>query len=134
MGMTSANVSTASANTSQLPAGQLPAGKLPAGNWSAKSPRRIPIQNSSCVPPRILRLSEKSSEAEASEEEIAGRIRFFRSSWSREERTQRRLRAILKQDEFLMLLEQAETEEALRVAIADGELPIIPPGLEGLEL
>ena len=46
------------------------------------------------------------------------------------EREFRRLQAMRKQDELLMLMAIDELEDVLRVAVADGELPLLPPEIE----
>ena len=51
----------------------------------------------------------------------------MRATWSDAERESRRLNALRKQDELLMLIAGDDLEDSFRVAVADGELPLMPP-------
>jgi len=63
---------------------------------------------------------------------IAGRLSAVQLAWTDREREQRRLQAIRKQEELLMMLADAALEDDLRLAVADGEQPILPPEMEDL--
>jgi len=58
------------------------------------------------------------------------RLSSVQAAWSDREREQRRLDAIRKQQELLMLLADADLEEGMRMAVAAGEQPVVPPELE----
>lgn len=63
---------------------------------------------------------------------VIRRLSSVQATWSEREREQRRIAAIRKQQELLMLLADAELEDGVRLAVADGEQPIMPPEIEVL--
>lgn len=63
---------------------------------------------------------------------VANRLTTVQATWSDREREQRRLQAIRKQEELLMMLVDAALEDDMRLAVADGEQPILPPEIEVL--
>lgn len=63
---------------------------------------------------------------------VIERLSSVQATWSDREREQRRIAAIRKQQELLMLLADAELEDGVRLAVADGEQPILPPEIEVL--
>jgi hypothetical protein len=63
---------------------------------------------------------------------VAQRLSTVRATWTDREREQRRLQAIRRQEELLMMLADAALEDDMRLAVADGEQPILPPEIEVL--
>jgi hypothetical protein len=63
---------------------------------------------------------------------VSQRLSSVQATWSLRERELRRMEAVRKQQELLMLLADAELEDGLRLAVADGEQPVMPPEIEVL--
>lgn len=63
---------------------------------------------------------------------VAQRLSTVQATWSDREREQRRLQAIRRQEELMMMLADAALEDDMRQAVADGEQPILPPEIEVL--
>jgi hypothetical protein len=87
---------------------------------SRRSPGRAAIRQTQALP-------EQPGLASGTGE----RCLSVRATWSDAERESRRLNALRKQDELLMLIAGDELEDSFRLAVADGELPLAPPEFEG---
>jgi hypothetical protein len=66
-------------------------------------------------------------------EHLEARMRRVNSRWSFSEREYRRLQALRKQEELLLLLAGDDLESVLRTAVADGEHPVYSPECADLE-
>jgi hypothetical protein len=77
--------------------------------------------------PNVLRFPDTGTALMRGPDAVAHRLTTVQSTWSDYEREFRRLRAIRKQEELLMLLAGAELEDEMRLAVANGEQPIVPP-------
>lgn len=106
-------------------------------NWTNGNPRpritrRWPAAQSE---PSILRypmIERSAATVTIGHAPIVKRLESVQSGWTARERELRRLQAIRKQEELLMLIADADLEDLLRSAVADGEQPILPPELEAL--
>ena len=61
---------------------------------------------------------------------VVQRLNTVQALWSNREREQRRMQAIAKQEDLLLMLADAALEDDMRLAVADGEQPILPPEIE----
>ena len=64
---------------------------------------------------------------------LEARMQRVNSRWSLSEREYRRLQALRKQEELLLLLAGDDLETVLRTAVADGEHPVYSPECADLE-
>jgi len=65
--------------------------------------------------------------------ELARKARRVNAGWSDAERERRRMQAIQKQEELMMLLAGADLEVAIRLAVAESERPVTLPEVEALQ-
>lgn len=101
--------------------------------WSHGQPqprglRRVPTLERK---PEVIRFPN-SAPASSESNAVSRRLSSVQATWSLRERELRRMEAIRKQQELLMLLADAELEDGLRLAVADGEQPVLPPEIEVL--
>jgi hypothetical protein len=102
--------------------------------WVDNHPDFYPTPRPSLRPekPDVIRFPDTGPVAARREDGVAHRLTGVRATWSARERELRRLQAIRKQEELLLLLADAELEDGMRMAVADGELPVLPPELDVL--
>lgn len=89
------------------------------------------------VESQLVRFPHKATGTGAlrdSSKAVAERAQLVRVEWTAAERELRRLQAARKQEELLMLLAEDHLEECMRLAVANGELPVPTPTLESCEL
>lgn len=98
----------------------------PEGRAASKGTRRI----TSGKEADVIRFPDRGPAAVRSQDAVAHRLTTVQATWSDHEREFRRLQAIRKQEELLTLLAGATLEDEVRLAVADGEQPIVPPEIE----
>ena len=86
------------------------------------------------VEPKLIRFSRNGQAARDTSVAVAERAQLVRVEWSESEREARRLQAARKQEELLMLLADDQLEECMRLAVANGELPVSAPTMESCEI
>ena len=101
--------------------------------WLDGHPQSTPTRRPTARPekPDVIRFPDTGPAARR-EDAVANRLSSVRATWSDRERELRRLQAIRKQEELMMLLADAAMEDGMRLAVADGEQPILPPEIEVL--
>lgn len=122
--------------TAHRVSGSQKAARRSPNTWRDGHPQRPTTRRLAPTPsePTVLRfpLSQASMPRSARENAVNRRLASVQSAWSTREREQRRIQAIRKQEELLMLMADAELEDVLRMAVADGEQPVYPPEIEAL--
>ena len=67
-------------------------------------------------------------------ENLETKMERINSRWTHSERQLRRLQALRKQEELMLLLAGDDIESLLRAAVADGEQPVCSPECSELEV
>lgn len=83
--------------------------------------------------PTIVRFpvkTESTSPEDRYQSQVARERLRVMSGWSAAERERRRVHAIRKQEELMMLVACMELEDTIRLAVADGEQPVLPPEMD----
>jgi hypothetical protein len=107
-----------------------------AADWVNSHPHRRGMSPLDVEEPTIVRFPEPRELEKGrrlASDEIARRARLVRESWSHEEREHRRVAAVRKQDELMLVLAATGLEDAMRLAVAAGEQPVAAPELEMLD-
>jgi hypothetical protein len=102
------------------------------GNPQPASTRRVPLLPSGTDVVRFPATKTTRTRKVANQDPITLRLNGVQAAWSDRERAQRRIQAIRKQEELLLLLADAELEDGFRLAVADGEQPVMPPEIDVL--
>jgi len=98
-----------------------------AAHWSDTHPRRFPNRVASGDDLATIPFPNAGVLVP---ENVATRARLVSMSWSQSEREYRRRQALRKQEELLQLVAADELEDTLRLAVADGEQPVLLPECE----
>ena len=102
------------------------------GHPQLRAVRRVPSSQPKSDLTRFPLTCPSGGRPAARPDAVAQRLSTVQSAWSDREREQRRLQAIRKQEELMMMLADAALEDDMRLAVADGEQPILPPEIEVL--
>jgi len=102
------------------------------GDPQIYSVRRSPPSSGKIDSVRFSETGRKGTPSISRQDMVVQRLNTVQATWSDRERAQRRLQAIRKQEELMMMLADAALEDEMRLAVADGEQPILPPEIEVL--
>jgi hypothetical protein len=122
---------------SSKPRASRKAARRVSSRWLGGHPHRLARRSEQNDRPLIVRFpvnpeEETRETARSRENAIARRIEQVRASWSPGERERRRLLALERQEELLMLLAAGDLEQTIRSAVAQGEQPVCPPEVAAL--
>lgn len=90
-------------------------------------PNRAAAERDVCTLP--ISTARRAEPADA----LETRMQRINKRWSHTEREYRRLQALRKQEELMLMLAGDDLESLLRIAVADGEQPVCLPEFAGMD-